>query len=140
MKEIIPLGLRKKIMTVVNYGIYSRLQFLENASEETLEKAALELRLKIFMPRDFLAKAGRPNKNIYLLTEGTVGMLSAAGEFNQRFNAENNSVFGETSVTRRIPEVCSLLAISFFEAYELSQKDLSLIFDLGINVEGPNEF
>ncbi|KAH0792098.1 cation channel family protein [Histomonas meleagridis] len=140
MKEIIPFGLQKKIMTVVNYSIYSRLQFLENASDETIEKVAMALKPKILMPGDFLAKAGRINKNIYFLTEGTVDMLSAGGDFIQRFTSENNSVFGETSVIRRIPEVCSVIAVSYVEVYELSQKDLSVIFDLGIHVERPNEF
>ena len=138
VKETMPLSLQKRIMVAVNYSIFSRLQFL--SSDEILEKIAMKLKPKIFMPGDYLVNSGKISKNIYFLTEGTVSLVNKQGDIIQEFTGDNKSVFGENSVTRHIPEVCSVVANTFVEAYKLHHKDLAVILDLGISIQNLPEF
>ena len=126
-KQLMPLGLQKRIRMAIHLHIFTNSPALSTANVGTLEKMAIAMHPKIFTPGDTLVSAGKMSKSLFFVTQGRIQALTDTGALVNTFDGENSCVLGENSVVNKHPERCTLIAETYVETYEVSKKDFDHI-------------
>lgn len=128
-KQLMPLGLQKRIRMAIHLHIFANSPALSDAKESILEKMAVAMHPRIFTPGDTLVKAGKVSKCLFFVTQGRIQAMTDTGALVNTFDGENNCVLGENSVVNRMPERCTMIAETYVETYEVDKKDFDHIME-----------
>ncbi|OHT07033.1 cation channel family protein [Tritrichomonas foetus] len=124
-----PEKLQKKLELSLHGEVFTKVEALRGADEDSLEKVAMALRPRIFTPNDFIIKAGRVSGRIFFITEGKVAVINANGQTINTFDGSTGCVFGDVSMLTGAEEVASAIAETYVEAFELLKEDFDRIVE-----------
>jgi CRP-like cAMP-binding protein len=125
MSRGMPETLRKQIALAMHMQVFQKLAVLDNLREHDLaklEEVALEMKPRIFAPGDFLLKAGRISPVMFFLVEGMIALQRPSGETVQKLDGSAGTIIGEMSLVQGTPEVVSVVACTYLEAFELDKQ------------------
>ena len=126
----LPNSLQKKIGLALRSNLFSSIPALSELSYEVYEQIALSLKLRIFTPGDYLIRPGKVSNRIFLISDGTVSLVSLTGALIARLNNASGVILGEESMIYRTEETACAYAETYVEAYELLRADFESIPEL----------
>jgi hypothetical protein len=123
-----PESLQRRVAMALHLELFQRIEQFSDCNLGLLERVALALKPRIFTPGDFLIKAGRVSGKMFIVVEGRIDLLSTTGALVARISGDSaGTVIGQTSVIRNQPEVVSVVAQTYLEAFELQKEDAESI-------------
>jgi hypothetical protein len=123
-----PESLQRRVAMALHLELFQRIEQFGDCDLGLLERVALALKPRIFTPGDFLIKAGRISGRMFIVVEGRIDLLSTTGALVARISGDSaGTVVGQTSVIRNQPEVVSVVAQTYLEAFELQKEDADSI-------------
>jgi voltage-gated potassium channel len=115
----LPPTLRTEVSLFLNRDILQKVPLFHEASDDFIKAIALEMRPIIFMPGDYVIRAGEPGEEMYFISRGTVEVVSQDGEMVYA-TLTTGDFFGEMALLLRQPRTASVRAVDYCDLYLLS--------------------
>ena len=115
----LPPTLRTEVSLFLNRDILQKVPLFRGASDDFIKAIALEMRPIIFMPGDYVIRAGEPGEEMYFISRGTVEVVSQDGEMVYA-TLTTGGFFGEIALLLRQPRTTSVRAVNYCDLYSLS--------------------
>lgn len=114
----LPPTLRTQVSLFLNRDILKKVPFFRGASDDFIEAIALEMHPAIFVPGDFVMKAGELGDAMYFISQGMVEVVSSDGQTVYATLAAGD-FFGEIALLFRQPRTASVRAVTYCDLYSL---------------------
>ncbi|MBI2361398.1 MAG: cyclic nucleotide-binding domain-containing protein [Deltaproteobacteria bacterium] len=115
----LPPALRTEVSLFLNRDILQKVPLFGGASDDFIKAIALEMRPMIFMPGDYVMRAGDPGEEMYFISRGTVEVVSAEGDVVYA-TLTTGDFFGEIALLLRQPRTASVRVVDYCDLYVLS--------------------
>ena len=115
----LPPTLRTEVSLFLNGDILQKVPLFRGASGDFIKAIALEMRPIIFMPGDYVVRAGELGEEMYFISRGTVEVVSADDKVVYA-TLTTGDFFGEIALLLREPRTASVRAIDYCDLYSLS--------------------
>ena len=117
----LPHSLRTEVNLFLKRDIIENVPLFKGASEEFIRDIALQMRPVIFMPGDFIFRAGEPGHDMYFVSRGKLEVLSEDGKTIYNTLREGDMV-GEIALFFNKPRTASVRAITYCDLYRLDKE------------------
>ena len=114
----LPPSLRTEVSLFLNRDILQKVPFFRAASDDFIKAIALEMRPVIFLPGDYVIRAGELGEEMYFISRGTVEVVSADGKVVYA-TLTTGDFFGEIALLFRQPRTASVRAVDYCDLYSL---------------------
>ncbi|MBI4454301.1 MAG: cyclic nucleotide-binding domain-containing protein [Acidobacteria bacterium] len=122
----LPPSLRTEVSLFLNRDIIQKVPLFRTASEDFIRAIALEMHPVIFMPGDYIIRAGDPGEEMYFISQGSVEILSADDQIVYA-TLKSGEFFGEMAIVLSQPRMASVRAVDYCDLYVLSRTSLERI-------------
>ncbi|MBI4446427.1 MAG: cyclic nucleotide-binding domain-containing protein [Acidobacteria bacterium] len=119
----LPPSLRTEVCLFLNREIIQKVPLFRAASEEFVRAIALEMRPVIYMPGDYIIRAGDIGEEMYFISQGTVEVLSA-DERKVYAVLKSGEFFGEMALLFNQLREASVRALDYCDLYLLTRASL----------------
>lgn len=116
----LPLNLRTEVSLFLNRDIIERVPLFRGASEDFIREIALQLRPVVFMPGDYVFRAGEPGMDMYFISRGRLEVIAKDGK-SILGSLSDGDFFGEIALLQRQPRSASVRAANFCDLYRLDK-------------------
>jgi hypothetical protein len=117
----LPTSLRTEVSLVLKRDFIHKVPFFQGASQDLIRDIALELQPVIFIPRDYVCRAGEIGHQMYFISHGTVEVVSADGETIYA-TLTDGDFFGEIALLHSQPRTASIRALDYCDLYALNKE------------------
>lgn len=114
----LPPTLKTEVSLFLNRDILQKVPFFQGASDDFIKAIALEMRPTVFVPGDYIMKAGELGEEMYFISQGTVEIVSADGQ-TVYATLTTGDFFGEIALLFRQPRTASVRAVDYCDLYSL---------------------
>jgi voltage-gated potassium channel len=115
----LPPSLQTDVSLFLKRDILEKVPLFRGASDEFIREIALQMRPVVFMPGDFVYRAGEQGNDMYFITRGAVEVI-ANGSL--QATLKEGDFFGEISLVLSQPRTASIRAVSFCDLYRLDRE------------------
>ena len=122
----LPPNLRVEISLVLKREFIQKVPFLKGAGQELIRELALALQPVIFMPGDYIFRAGDIGRQMYFISQGTVDVFSADGK-TAYATLHEGDFFGEIALLFSQPRTANVRAIDYCDLYALDKETFERI-------------
>ena len=116
----LPPTLRAEVSLHLNREIIEKVPLFRGASEEFVRAVALEMRPVIFMPGDWIMRAGETGNEMYFISRGAIEILTADGK-TVLAKLGSGAFFGEMALLLNQPRSASARAAEYCDLYVLEK-------------------
>jgi CRP-like cAMP-binding protein len=117
----LPPNLRVEISLVLKREFIQKVPFLKGAGQELIRELALALRPVIFMPGDYIFRAGNIGRQMYFISQGTVEVFSPDGR-TMYATLQEGDFFGEIALLFSQPRTANVRAVTYCDLYALDKE------------------
>lgn len=122
----LPPTLRTEVSLFLNRDIIQKVPLFRGTSEEFIRAIALGMRPVIFVPGDYIMRAGEQGEEMYFISKGTVEVISADGRQVYATLTDGDFV-GEIALVLRKPRTASVRATDYCDLYMLTRSSLDRV-------------
>ena len=115
----LPPTLRTEVALFLSRDILQRVPLFRGASDDFIKAIAVEMHPLIFLPGDYIVRAGEPGEEMYFISRGRVEVVSADDKVVYA-TLTTGDFFGEMALLHREPRTASVRAIDYCDLYVLS--------------------
>jgi voltage-gated potassium channel len=115
----LPPTLRTEVSLFLNRDVLQKVPLFQGANNDFIKAIALEMYPVIFMPGDYVMRAGEAGEEMYFINRGKVEVVSADNEVVYATLASGD-FFGEIALLLREPRTASVRAVDYCDLYVLS--------------------
>lgn len=115
----LPPTLRTEVSLFLNRDILQKVPLFRGASDDFIKAIALEMRPAIFMPGDYIVRAGELGEEMFFISRGTVEVVSADDKVVYA-TLTTGDFFGEIALLLREPRTASVRAVDYCDLYVLN--------------------
>lgn len=117
----LPPSLKTEVSLFLKRDIIAKVPLFHGADEEFVKEIALQMKPLVFMPGDYVYKAGEPGRDMYFISKGTVEVVAKDGT--QVYAAlTEGDFFGEIALVLNEPRTASVRALTFCDLYRLEKE------------------
>jgi hypothetical protein len=117
----LPPNLRVEISLVLKREFIQKVPFLKGAGQELIRELALALQPVIFMPGDYIFRAGDMGRQMYFISQGAVDVFSADGK-TVYGTLHEGDFFGEIALLFSQPRTANVRAVAYCDLYALDKE------------------
>ncbi|OFW22818.1 MAG: hypothetical protein A3H27_02700 [Acidobacteria bacterium RIFCSPLOWO2_02_FULL_59_13] len=122
----LPPSLKTEVSLFLNRDIIQKVPLFRTASEEFIRAIALEMQPVIFLPGDYIIRAGDSGEEMYFISKGEVEVVSADEKVVYATLAPGQ-FFGEMALILDQPRTASVRAVDYCDLYLLRKSSLERI-------------
>ena len=122
----LPPTLRTEVALFLNRDIIQKVPLFRGASDDFIRSVALEMHPIIFMPGDYIMRAGEPGEEMYFISRGTVEVVSGDDEAICA-TLSSGDFFGEIALLHSRPRTASVRAVDYCDLYQLTRSSFDRI-------------
>jgi len=122
----LPPSLKTEVSLFLNREIIQKVPLFRTASEEFIRAIALEMQPVIFLPGDYIVRAGDLGEEMYFISQGAVEIVSA-DEKVVYATLQPGQFFGEMALILDQPRTASARAVDYCDLYLLRKASLERI-------------
>ncbi len=115
----LPPSLQTDVSLFLKRDIIEKVPLFRGASDEFIREIALQMRPVVFMPGDFVYKAGEQGNDMYFITRGMIEVIANGAV---QATLKEGDFFGEISLVLSQPRTASIRAVSFCDLYRLDRE------------------
>jgi len=119
----LPPALRTEVSLFLNRDIIEKVPLFQGAKDDFVRAVVLELRPAIFLPGDYIMRAGESGEQMYFISKGTVEVVSADGKQTYATLTDGDFV-GEIALLLGTPRTASVRAMDYCDLYTLTRASL----------------
>lgn len=116
----LPPSLQTDVSLFLKRDIIEKVPLFQGASDEFIREIALQMTPVIFIPGDYVYKAGESGRDMYFITRGTVEVVSKDGA-EIYTTLSDGEFFGEIALVHNQPRTASVRAVSYCDLYRLDK-------------------
>ncbi len=117
----LPPSLSTEISLFLKRDFIQRVPIFQGASEEFIKEIALHMRPLVFLPGDYVYKAGEMGRDMYFISRGTLEALSRDGSTIYT-TLTAGDFFGEIALVLNQRRTASVRALSYCDLYRLDKE------------------
>lgn len=117
----LPPSLRTEVALFMKRDLIQRVPLFQDASDAFIREIALEMDAVVFMPGDYIIRAGERGRDMYFISLGTVEVLAPDGQTVYDTLSEGN-FFGEIALFLEHPRTASVRAVDYCDLYRLDNE------------------
>jgi len=117
----LPPSLGTEISLFLKRDFIQRVPIFQGASEEFIKEIALHMKPLVFLPGDFVYKAGELGRDMYFISRGTLEALSKDGKTIYATLGAGD-FFGEIALVLNQRRSASVRALSYCDLYRLDKE------------------
>lgn len=122
----LPTSLRTEVSLVLKQEFIEKVPFFKGASRELIRDIALELHPVIFIPGDYIFRAGDLGRHMYFISRGTVEVI-AANQQTLLATLTDGDFIGEIALLWSQPRTASVRAVDYCDLYALDKETFERI-------------
>ncbi|MBI4444071.1 MAG: cyclic nucleotide-binding domain-containing protein, partial [Acidobacteria bacterium] len=122
----LPPSLKTEVSLFLNREIIQKVPLFRTASEEFIRAIALEMQPVIFLPGDYILRAGDSGEEMFFISQGAVEVVSADEQVVYATLAPGQ-FFGEMALILDQPRTASVRAVDYCDLYMLRKSSLERI-------------
>ena len=116
----LPPSLGTEVTLFLKRDLLEHVPLFKDASEAFIREIALEMKSVVFMPGDYVIRAGDRGRDMYFVTRGTLEALSPDGT-TVYSTMSKGDFFGEMALVFDQPRSASVRAIDYCDLYRLDR-------------------
>ncbi len=117
----LPPTLGTEISLFLKRDFIQRVPIFQDASEEFIKEIALHMKPLVFMPGDYVYKAGESGRDMYFISRGTLEALSRDGAMIYATLGAGD-FFGEIALVLNQRRTASVRALTYCDLYRLDKE------------------
>lgn len=117
----LPPSLRAEITLYLNKEVIEKVPMFQGASEEFIRAVALEMAPMIFLPGDYIMRAGEPGAEMYFISRGSIEIISSDGK-TVFATLKAGDFFGEMALLFNQTRTASARAVDYCDLYLLEKR------------------
>ncbi|NUO82843.1 cyclic nucleotide-binding domain-containing protein [candidate division KSB1 bacterium] len=117
----LPPSLKTEVSLFLKRDIIAKVPLFQDASEEFVKEIALQMKPLVFMPGDYVYRAGEPGRDMYFISKGTIEVVSKDGKQVYAMLTDGD-FFGEIALVLNEPRTASVRALTFCDLYRLDKE------------------
>ena len=122
----LPPSLGTEISLFLKRDFIQRVPIFQGASEEFIKEIALHMKPLVFLPGDYVYKAGELGRDMYFISRGTLEALSKDGKTIYATLAAGD-FFGEIALVLHQRRTASVRALTYCDLYRLDKEMFELV-------------
>jgi len=122
----LPPSLHTDVSLFLKRDIIQGVPFFQDANEELIRDIALSMKPVIYLPGDYVFRAGENGFVMYFISRGKLEVISSDGQ-RVYTTLSDGDFFGEIALLQSRPRTASVRAIDFCDLYSLDKTDLERI-------------
>ncbi len=126
--DTLPTSLRTEISLFLNRHTIENVPLFIGASEKFIEEIAMVLKPVVFMPDNYIFKAGEIGSQMYFISRGQAEVLSADEKKVLKTLGEGDFC-GEIALLFDQPRNASVKAVTYCNLYQLEKEQLDKILE-----------
>jgi voltage-gated potassium channel len=115
----LPSGLRREVEMHLKQRILQQIPVFSSLPPEFVEAVALSLKPDIYVPGEYICRAGEKGDRMYLLIRGCLEVVKAYGHLIGTLR--DGDFFGEIALLKRQPRSASVRAVEYSDVYALDR-------------------
>lgn len=115
----LPSGLRREVEMHLKQRILRQIPVFSSLPPELVEAVALSLKPDIYVPGEYICRAGEEGDRMYLLIRGCLEVVKADGHLIGTLR--DGDFFGEIALLKRQPRSASVRAVEYSDVYALDR-------------------
>lgn len=124
--EELPHSLKLKIALYLNKDVIEKVPLFKHANRQLISQIALHLQPAIYLPGEYIFKAGDYGEEMYFISHGSVEVISPDEKTIMAILHEGD-YFGEIALLNRSERTASVRASEFCDIYYLERKTLEKV-------------
>ncbi len=117
----LPPSLRTEVALFMKRDLIQRVPLFQDASDAFIREIALEMDAVVFMPGDYIIRAGERGRDMYFISLGTVEVVAPDGQTVYDTLSEGN-FFGEIALFLEHSRTASVRAVDYCDLYRLDNE------------------
>jgi voltage-gated potassium channel len=134
----LPPSLGTEISLFLKRDFIQRVPIFQGASDEFIKEIALHMKPLVFMPGDYVYKAGEFGRDMYFISRGTLEALSRDGKTIYATLAAGD-FFGEIALVLNQRRTASVRALTYCDLYRLDKDMFERVLahypEIGMQIE-----
>lgn len=115
----LPVSLRTEVALFLRRDFIERAPLFQEASTDLIREVALELRPVVYMPGDYVFRAGQFGRHMYFISRGSVEVISADDRILNTLH--EGDFFGEIALLFSQPRSAGVRAVNYCDLYSLDK-------------------
>lgn len=115
----LPQGLASEVSLHLKCEILDKIPLFKGVDNSFIEEVALNLKMDVFTPGEFIFKKGQKGSTMYFVIKGKLEVLSANGSYINMLS--DGDFFGEIALLTDQPRMASVRAITYCDLYILEK-------------------
>lgn len=116
----LPPGLQAEVSLFLKKDIIEKVPLFKGASEEFVKEMALQMQSVVYMPGDFVFRAGEHGRDMYFVSKGVLDAVSADGS-RTLSTLKSGDFFGEIALFHNVPRTATVIAKEYCDLYRLDK-------------------
>ena len=126
--QTLPPSLRTEIDLHLKGDFLENVPLFKGASDAFIREVALEMRSVVFMPGDYIIRAGDRDRDMFFICRGRVEVRSPDGH--TRYSTlDEGDFFGEIALVLEQPRSASVRALDYCDLYRLDRDMFECVLD-----------
>jgi voltage-gated potassium channel len=117
----LPPGLGEEVSLFLKRDIIQKVPLFKEAEESFLRAIAMQLRPVVYLPGDYVIRAGETGREMFFINRGTVEVVSRDGETVYTTHTDGD-FFGEIALFEGVPRTASVRTTSYCDLYRLDKE------------------
>ncbi len=116
----LPPGLQADVSLFLKKDIIEKVPLFRGASEEFIKEMALQMQSVVYMPGDYVFRAGEHGRDMYFVSRGMLDVVSP--DRSRVLNTLNaGDFFGEIALFHNVPRTATVIAKEYCDLYRLDK-------------------
>lgn len=123
----LPSGLRKEVEMHLKREILEKIPIFQGLASVFIEEVALGLKPDIFVPGEFVVRAGQPGEKMYFVIKGTLRVIAKDGTIVATLN--DGDFFGELALFTNQGRNAGIQAVTYCDLYALERDVFNFVLE-----------
>lgn len=123
--ETLPSGLRREVEMHLKQQVLRRIPIFSSLPAEFVDAVALSLKPDIYVPGEFICRAGEEGDRMYFLITGVLEVIKSDGQVIGTLR--HGDFFGEIALFKRQPRMASVRASEYSDVYALDRTSFEML-------------
>lgn len=125
--ETLPSGLRREVEMHLKQQVLRRIPIFSSLPTEFVDAVALSLKPDIYVPGEFICRAGEEGDRMYFLITGVLEVIKSDGQVIGTLR--HGDFFGEIALFKRQPRMASVRASEYSDVYALDRNAFEMLLE-----------
>jgi len=123
----LPSGLRREVEMHLKQQVLRRIPVFSSLPAEFVEAVALSLKPDIYVPGEYICRAGEEGDRMYFLIRGCLEVVKADGHLVGTLR--DGDFFGEIALFKRQPRNANVRAVEYSDVYALDRAAFEVLLE-----------